>query len=283
MRDVYDMDVYLEYLLHDSQASMWDDSKKLAALNASYNQVVNRIIEAHENWFYTETTLSPGTAAWERTPYDMPSTKTIVKILLLTDSNGRPIEPINLSARDYTYPIISNRNLQTGYWLGHDKLYVNADAFTETLRLYYIRRPPTLLYGTASAGSATTLTLASTPPFEHVDDYYNNTVLWLRGGTGAGESAEITDFVGSTGVCTVDFATTPDDTSVYASESELPHGHNEIVVVGAAIRALMFDVGQATKLQELKDLYKKLEFDLLDFVESRQLQASRSVHVRNYD
>ncbi|MHA2068046.1 MAG: hypothetical protein ACXABY_27105 [Candidatus Thorarchaeota archaeon] len=283
MRDAFDIETYLEYLLHDSQAAMWDASKKMAAINASYDQINNRIMEAHENWFYTEATLSAGTAAWERTPFDMPAPKTIAKILLLTDTEGRPIEPINLAARDYTYPIVANRNLQTGYWIGHDKLYLNADSWTADLRLYYIRRPPTLITGTAAAGADTTLTMAATPPPVPVDDYYNGVTMWLRGGTGNGESASITDFVGSTRVATVDFATTPSTDSVYATESELPYGHNEIVAMGAAIRALMFDVAQENKLNQFKDWYKKLEFDLMDYVENRQLQVARSVHIRNYD
>lgn len=285
MRDVYDIETYLEYLLHDSSAAMWDASKKLAAINASYDQVNNRIIEAHENWFYQEDTLSYETAEndWEYAQYPMPSPKSIVKILLLTTADGNPIEPINVVSRDYNYPQVANRNVQMGYWIGHDKLYLNAKGYVEDIRLYYIRRPPSLISGTASAGAATTLTMAATPPPVLVDDYYNGVTLWLRGGMGAGESAEITDFVGSTRVTTVDFATTPDNTSVYASESELPFGHNEIVAMGAAIRALMFDVAQEAKLVQFKEWYKKLEMDLMDYVENRQLQVARSVYMRNTD
>lgn len=281
MRDAFDIETYLEYLLHDSLAGMWDASKKLAAINASYNQVNNRIIEAHENWFYTEDTLTAGTATWERTPYDMPAPLTIAKILLVTDTNGRQLDPINVVNREYGWP--QNLNWPDGYWIGHDKLHVNADGYTEDLRLYYIRRPCTLITGTAAAGADTTLTMAAAPPPVPVDDYYNGITMYLRGGTGAGESAAISDYVGSTRVATVNFTSTPSTDSVYATESELPHGHNEIVAVGAAIRALFMDVAQETKLNQLKAWYTKLEYDLMDYVENRQLQVARSVHMRNYD
>ena len=285
MRDCFDIETYLEYLLHDSTAAMWDASKKLAAINASYDQVNNRIIEAHENWFYQEATLSFESAEndWEYSQYPMPSPKTIAKILLVTDKNGVELTPMLVASREGTYPQVSNRNLPSRYWIGHDKLYVNAEGYTDDLRLYYVRRPPSLLSGTASAGTGTTLTLAATPPFVMIDDYYIGVRLWLRGGTGANENALITDFVGATGVVTVDFTSTPTATSVYASESELPYGHNEIVAMGAAIRALMFDVAQESKLEQFKKWYTKLEFDLMDFVENRQLQVARSVHMRNYD
>jgi hypothetical protein len=105
----------------------------------------------------------------------------------------------------------------------------------------------------------------------------------LTGGTGAGERAQISDYAGATGIATVDFTTTPDNTSVYATESELPEGHNEIVSLGAAIRCLQFDVAQVSKMQHLLVWYKKLEYDLMDFLEVRQVQAARSVHMRNDD
>ena len=285
MRDAFDIETYLEYLLHDSTAAMWNASKKLAAINAAYDQINNRIIEAHENWFYQEATLSYESAenAWEYSQYAMPSPKTIAKVLLLTDKYGVEMTPMNVVHREGSYPLVSNRNLPAGYWIGHDKLYINADGFTEDLRLYYVRRPPTLLSGTAGAGDATTLTCAAAPPPVPVDDYYNGVTMFLRGGTGVGESAEITDYVGSTRVCTVNFTTSPSTDSVYATESELPAGHNEIVAMGAAIRALMFDVAQETKLEQFKKWYTKLEFDLMDFVENRQLQVARSVHMRNFD
>ena len=57
MFDAYDIDQYLQYLLHDAQAQMWDASKRLHAINASYDQICNRVIEAHENYFLYETTL----------------------------------------------------------------------------------------------------------------------------------------------------------------------------------------------------------------------------------
>jgi hypothetical protein len=67
--------------------------------------------------------------------------------------------------------------------------------------------------GTASAGTSTTITLAS----GSVDDEYNEWVIEIDGGTGEGQVRFIVDFVGSTQVATVhkEWDTTPDSTSEY--------------------------------------------------------------------
>jgi len=190
MRDAYDMIQYLEYLLHDSSASMWNDVKKLETLNAAYDQVVNRVIELHENWFYATATLTAGTAEFDATPFDFPShPSTISKILFITDTDGVPLEPTVLQMRDYSYPALADRNIQMGYWIADDKIWVNADAYSGSLRLYYVRKPPRLQYGTADSGTDTTITLDSDTRPSIVNDYYNNAVFVIREGTGAGEEA----------------------------------------------------------------------------------------------
>jgi hypothetical protein len=70
--------------------------------------------------------------------------------------------------------------------------------------------------GTAQAGAATTVTLAAGA--SATDDLFNGQVVKIYGGTGAGQSRVITDYVGSTKVATVDraWATNPDATSTYA-------------------------------------------------------------------
>lgn len=284
MRDTYDLMKYLEYLLHDTQSQMWDNLKKLNALNGSYDQIVNRIIDLHENYFYTEATLTPGTAAWERTPFDFPAApSTIAKILYVTTLDGFPLQPTNLALREFTYPSVSDKWIKTSWWMGHDKIYVNADAWTENLRLYYVRRPPRLQYGTAEAGADTTMILDADTKPSIEDDYYNNITFTIREGTGAEEEAVASDYVGNTRVLTVDFTTTPSTDSVYSSVPEIPNGHREIIAYGAAIRALQMDVAQNEKLANLERWYAKLEFDLMDFVKNRQLQAGRSVFMSNTD
>lgn len=288
MRDCYDIMQFLEYLLHDTSANMWSDVQRLMAINAAYEQVCNRVIEAHENWFYKVATITKGTVSRNATPFDFPAAPaTVSKILLITDTNGDPVNPIILQTKERGYLLGASRDtdrvVDIGYWLDHDKIWINSNSWTGSLYMYYIRKPARMQYGTAEAGAATTMTLDADTRPEIVDDYYNDLPFTIREGTGAGEEATASDYVGSTRVLTIDFASTPSTDSVYSSVSELPDGHNEIVAIGAAIRALMYDVAQMPKLQELKGWYSKLEFDLLDYLANRQQQVSRSVHMSNVD
>jgi len=70
--------------------------------------------------------------------------------------------------------------------------------------------------GTAQAGASTTITLAAGS--SATDDLYNGLFIELTGGTGSGQVRQITDYVGSTKVATVNaaWATTPDNTSTYS-------------------------------------------------------------------
>ena len=68
---------------------------------------------------------------------------------------------------------------------------------------------------TAQAGASTTLTLDTLASPYH--DFYNNTILRITDGTGAGQSRFISDYDGDTKVATVnaDWVTTPDNTSIF--------------------------------------------------------------------
>ncbi len=75
-------------------------------------------------------------------------------------------------------------------------------------RLYGIRT------GTAQAGASATITLDASA--SAVDDFYNNTIVLITAGTGAGQARFISDYVGSTKVASVSaWATTPSSDSVF--------------------------------------------------------------------
>lgn len=74
---------------------------------------------------------------------------------------------------------------------------------------------------TAQAGAAGTITLDASA--SAMDDFYNETLIFITGGTGVGQSRMITDYVGSTKVATIapNWATNPGATSTFAI---LPQG-----------------------------------------------------------
>jgi hypothetical protein len=69
--------------------------------------------------------------------------------------------------------------------------------------------------GTAQAGAAGTITLDTGA--SSVNDYYNDTLVLITSGTGAGQVRHVSDYVGSTRVATIkpNWTTTPDNTSVF--------------------------------------------------------------------
>jgi len=71
--------------------------------------------------------------------------------------------------------------------------------------------------GTASSGSATTLVDDSLED-TYDDDFFNGYSIYIKAGTGVGESATITDYTGSSGTFTfaaLSGGSTPDDTTEY--------------------------------------------------------------------
>lgn len=85
--------------------------------------------------------------------------------------------------------------------------HVTAGTFGQSLQL--VRN------GTAQAGASSTITLDASA--SAVDDFYNNNVVQIIGGTGSGQANLIESYVGTTNVATMrnDWATTPDATSVF--------------------------------------------------------------------
>lgn len=94
---------------------------------------------------------------------------------------------------------------------------VYKSANTAVFDVTYQVRPSDYLHdGLAQAGTTATLTLAVTANGTD-NNAYDNAVVWLVGGTGAGQMRGVSSYVASTKVVTVDSAwsTVPDSTSVY--------------------------------------------------------------------
>ena len=93
--------------------------------------------------------------------------------------------------------------------------YSNFENIATTIDTLYLSPNTEILTGTAQAGAATTITLAASGP-SATDDFYNDMLIEITGGTGSGQTAVISDYVGSTKVATVPtWTTNPDNTSTY--------------------------------------------------------------------
>lgn len=84
-------------------------------------------------------------------------------------------------------------------------------------KLYYVESVTEIANGTAQAGGAATEIILAAATAQ-ADDYFNGAIVYITGGTGAGQSREISDYTGATDIATVSPAweTNPDATSTYS-------------------------------------------------------------------
>lgn len=99
--------------------------------------------------------------------------------------------------------------------LGADGIAIESRSNYNTLTDNMVRKCLRFNRGTATAGGASTITLPATRV--QVDDWYNGLTIRILSGTGSGQTALVSDYVGATGVITISapWATPPDATSVY--------------------------------------------------------------------
>lgn len=110
-----------------------------------------------------------------------------------------------------------------------------------TVQVDFIPVHPDLATGTAAAGAASSITLASDA--DPRASYYVGARIAITSGTGAGQVRRISAYVGDTKVATVATAwtTAPDATSVYATLTLCPEWAQEWLVLEAVVLLLRMD------------------------------------------
>jgi len=212
----------------------WSDSEILREMNLSKTYFVNLINTINEkiNGRTGSITYVSGTEL-----YDLPKDLDSIKRIEVT-STKQKVDPINVDEKELYR---ADNDLFTPnpvyYMWGNQVGLVNVSG---NVTIYYLRRIPNLHYGTVSALAATSLTFDLTPngstandyTVKQIDDYYIGAYIDVYSGTGAGQIAKITDYVGSTKVATVaTWATNPDTSSLYALKYDLPNEVDECVIL----------------------------------------------------
>lgn len=150
------------------------------------------------------------------------------------------------NADDKEYPSVfsRHRNNRAGYLVeGSDIRWFIMDPPGETIYAVVIREPATLSLGTAAAGSATSITLATAPTVGRniqEDDYLNGCGVAILSGTGALQTSKITDFTSAL-VATSAWDTAPSTDSVYSIMEDMPSCVVDAVVLRAAHNLTRFD------------------------------------------
>jgi len=247
---VSDYVTFIRDRLREDTANAWTDAQLVRALQQGYFWQVEKLARSDPTRLYATTTIS---YVADQETYSLPENFWgLIAPPLRTDLD--PDAPIAaVIYPDYwkylastSYQIFLNNEV---YVFQGSKLRIlptPTDA-TRTLALTYARKPPALTSGTAAAGAASTMTLATAANATYGttdprDDYYNDADLYISSGTGVGERAQVTDYDGGTRVATVDFTSTPDNTSVYSLMPPWEEQHSYAMCYKAAA-ILLEDLG----------------------------------------
>lgn len=201
--------------------SKWTDAQLVAYGQESFHELLNIMYQGGylDQSFEFTSNISFVKDTWE---YSLPSR--LFSLSEVQDNTSSDNE-------EFMDQIgFNNRYSDTGYYLRAGKIgfasggAAPGSAVTDAVTLYYLGYPPEVHYGTAQAGAATTITLATTATqgtVYAINDYYNGATIEIVSGTGvAGETRTISDYVGSTKVATIDSAWTtgsePSTDTVYS-------------------------------------------------------------------
>jgi hypothetical protein len=206
------------------------------ALIVACNDVWNYIVTLHPEHYQTEYDLS--TVA-DQAGYDLPPD--FERPLALEDREDVSSTDHGI---DWESAAFRSRIVSYGWDIRGSKLHFHdtpGSAVTDKWRLHYVRRIAEPSYGTAAAGSTTSLTLAASPTYGdsvNQDDYYNNSRILIVSGGGAGEIRTVSDYVGSTRAATIDTGTAITTASVYSILPDIPDHAAALVCFMATVDAL---------------------------------------------
>lgn len=148
------------------------------------------------------------------------------------------------------------------------------------------RRMQIVRDGTAQAGAAGTITLDASASASN--DFYNDSLVFLVGGTGAGQARLITDYVGSTKVASVapNWVTNPDNTSVFVIQpaAQVDVGQWADTATAADDIALKATLAKGTDITGFNDLSAaqvntEVDTGLADYGALRPTVAGRTLDV----
>jgi hypothetical protein len=216
------------------------NARALNAINAAQLKVMRKLLKmgVREQVFARKVTLTDDSNDSDVSllPY-----RTFA-ILSLEDGQGAPYPHIYSRKRTREAGAIVERvSTTTGRNFGWAVRWWNYTR-PSTVYAWVLEAPVKLSYGTAGTPTATTIPLAATPTLgDNVlnDDYYNGAdIAELT----ANQIRQVSDFVGSTRVCTVaTWTSTPSASVTYEFLTPMPRPTWDAIVWEAAMRVLQSD------------------------------------------
>ena len=199
--------------------------------------------------------------------------------------NLHPITIVEKNRYDNKNTNYGNRYIDTEptvYSFWGNRLRIADSNESGTMNHFFVRRLPKIMLGTVTSAAATTITLPAAPTLGRApddrDDYYNGATLRIISATaGAGQRAEITDYVGSTRVCTIAAPTVALTGTIVAEiVCEIPENHHEAVAARMAVLAKLSDTQEVPA--SIDSHSAKLETNLINASSPRHSDEPRSIN-----
>lgn len=264
-------------LLASAANQKWTDAQVYRYLNRAYRKVWGEQTTLFESWGLKRSTIDL-VASTEM--YSLPADcKKIVLIEYLYNGVYYPIKDVpyqdtyQFSAalvNPYTIEINSKRYYELGAQIG--VVPTPSSSLVAGIRVTYYPSSGGIHAGTVAAvtgsGPSTAITLATGASDD--DDAYNDQYVSITSGTGAGQKAQITDYVGATKVATVTFATAPTTASAYAIWPKTEKEMDELIIIQADRDLLLVQDPAAARL--FADVYNIERKRRVEEMEQRNLE-----------
>lgn len=274
-------------MIFEASEAHWTELNILRRLNVAQRRIALRLSMSPAGWLLERATVTPSASV-----ITLPSNCS-KPVYLEEVSSGTPVNwlPGGPSYRrvSRTQPIEWELSVKEAYVL-RDTIVVNQDTYTTQCYLWYQKRVPDLHCGHVGSNSGANAleldegtsyssgdSLGTGRAIKYVDDYYNDVIVEIIDGTSGITDirSEITDFVASTGVCTI--TGTPADNDLYGTISLLPEEAHELMVYDAAISALAKPSAKLDEraVRELRAERKLLQDEFYFWLESRTPSTGR--------
>jgi hypothetical protein len=264
--DLASLETEIRAYIGEASARFWGQTGIFRAANSEFGKMCRDALEADRGYFLTSatTTITQKTIQIPRYYWKVRA------VGVYRDSRWYPIWHIDTSEIYQYWQSSNNTALARAIrFEGRNMILEPGYANVSQIKIYYERVPAPLLYGTAQAADATTITLPATAAIH--DDAYNGDEFEILDGTGVGQSGTATDYVGSTKVATfATFGTPPDSTSVISTLLPDPINKFPTVLCLGAARRLIVEKRDGERWQMLSQQYAEDYQEYKNSLDTRQ-------------
>ena len=293
---------YIDEPAADAATGDWSDSDLILYINMEHRHCFSIIRKQSEDWFMRkqafplvsnqiEYELNENVVHVRRVEFiNADSVSSYLVNLVVNEqlANPQEVSPTQLNAKEggsFLATTSRFRALEQYFFDDSILTFTNGTNITPSryARIYYLPSAPDLHRGTAQAGGANTITLSVGTSSDTnllgrvygVTNYYQRMRVEIISGTGAGQQNRIAHYDGATKIATMTAAwgTAPDATSVYSIVSPMIEDYQELLALGAAMRAKGLKVEDDTSV--LGQMYGAIMDDMTDSLDVRIHQGPR--------